>query len=124
MSKVYSTPFSVDEQHFLQSKLFRYNVLNSCHIWYGMCNSEGYAIIRPSFRGKRQVFTVHRLVYFLANNCQFSNVSYEVSHLCHTKNCINISHLSLEPKEINLNRNRCKHAQVCFGHEGFKNCIL
>ena len=124
MSKVYETPFSAAEQQFLVSKLFRYHTVDSCHIWYGSTNLDGYAIIKVMFRGKRQTFTVHRLQYFLANNCAFSDHSYHVSHLCHKKLCINIEHLSLEPGHINVERNTCKNLRACKGHDGFKNCIF
>lgn len=124
MSKVYETPFSAEEQHFLNSKLFRFNIFDSCHIWYGSKNADGYAIIRVMFREKRQTFTVHRLQYFLANNCTFLDSSYHVSHLCHNKLCINIDHLSLEPAHINVERNTCKNSRACKGHNAFKNCIL
>lgn len=124
MSKVYQTEFSDEEQQYLLSKLFRFIVTDGCHLWYGDSNQDGYGIIRPLFRNKKQTFTVHRLQYFLANNCKFSNPNYHVSHLCHNKKCINIEHLSFEPAEINVARNHCKRTKTCYGHDGFKNCIL
>lgn len=124
MSKVYETEFSDEEQQYLKSKLFRFNIYNGCQIWYGATNADGYGIIRPSFRGKHQNFTVHRLQYFLANNCKFSNITHHVSHLCHKKKCLNIDHLSLEPVDINIERNQCKPLGACQGHNGFKNCIF
>ena len=124
MSSVFDTPFTPAEQEFLKSKLFRYNIIGTCHVWYGMTREHGYGVIRPTFRGKKQVFTVHRLQYFLSNNCHFTDKSYHVSHLCHNKLCLNIEHLSLEPAEVNIERNQCKRLQTCFGHNGFKNCVL
>lgn len=125
MSKVYDEPFTEDEQNYLSSKLFKYNEINGCHIWYGGTDRDGYPIIRTKFRNKnRQLFTVHRLQYYLTNNCQFEDKSFHVSHLCHNKTCIKIQHLSLEPTEINSNRNRCKATKTCIGHNGFKNCIF
>lgn len=124
MSKVYETEFADEEQQYLKSKLFRFNNINGCHIWYGTSNADGYGIIRPTFRGKKQNFTVHRLQYFLANDCKFSDISYHVSHLCHTKKCLNIDHLSLEPVIVNIERNQCKRFGTCQEHKGFKNCIF
>jgi hypothetical protein len=41
---------------------------------------------------------VHRLRYMIHTCCiQLNPQNYHVSHLCHTKSCVNISHLSLEP---------------------------
>lgn len=124
MSKVYDTIFTSSEQQFLSSKLFKYNVMNDCHIWYSSTNSDGYPIIRPNFRSKSQTFTVHRLIYFLGNNCHFSNSAYHVSHRCHTKLCIKLEHLSLEPSEINNERNLCRPNRTCKGHDGYENCIF
>lgn len=124
MSKAYEIPFTAEEKQFLYSKLFKFHELNGCHIWYGATDSDGYAVIRPTFRLKRQIFTVHRLIYYLENDCHFYNRSYHVSHLCHNKKCINIQHLSLEPGEINVRRNSCRQSKTCCGHDGFKNCIF
>ena len=49
----------------------------------------------------------HRLAFYLANDCQPFNVDHFVSHLCHTKKCIKLSHLSLEPALINNRRKSC-----------------
>lgn len=124
MSKAYETPFTTEEKQFLYSKLYKFNELDGCHIWYGATDSDGYGIIRPTFRLKRQIFTVHRLMYYLENDCHIHNISYHVSHLCHYKKCMNIQHLSLEPGEINVQRNSCRQSKTCCGHDGFKNCIF
>ena len=71
MSKIYKEPFSVEEQEFFKSKLYRYQEIKNWHIWFGATDKDGYGIIRPDFRKKKQLFTVHRLNYFLQNNCSF-----------------------------------------------------
>ena len=44
---------------------------------------------------------VHRLKYMIHTHCiQLNSEYYYVSQLCHTKTCINISHLSLEPPHV------------------------
>lgn len=123
-SKVYDTPFTDEEQKYLLSKLYKFNDFSGCHIWYSATDHDGYAIIRTQFRGKLQLFTVHRLNFYLLNGCKFTDINYHVSHLCHNKKCINFEHMSNEPVQINIERNRCRKTKVCIGHEGYKNCIF
>jgi hypothetical protein len=45
---------------------------------------------------------VHRLRYTIHTRCiQLNPENYHVSHLCHSKTCVNILHLSLEPPHVN-----------------------
>lgn len=116
---------SEDEKQFLKSKVYKFNISdNGCHIWYGPHNKDGYAIIRPQFRGKRITLTVHRLVYFISNDFHFENLEFHVSHKCHMKKCVNVQHLSFEPAAINVERNLCKADGECRGHYGYGKCIL
>lgn len=125
MSFIYREELSESEKHFLKSKLHKFNEdSQGCHIWYGSCNRDGYAIIRPQFRGKRITLTVHRLVFFFSRNCSFENLDYHVSHKCHVKKCVNVQHLSFEPALINLERTICFLNNVCVGHYGYGKCLL
>jgi hypothetical protein len=61
---------------------------------------------------------VHRLRYMIHTRCiQLNPENYHISHLCqcHTKTCVNISHLSLEPPHVNNSRQNCL-SQQCFSH--------
>ena len=71
MAAVYNTPFSNAEVEYLKSKFIKITINNVSgrYEWHGTCNKDGYPIIRPRFRDKVQIFTVHRLVAYIANNC-------------------------------------------------------
>ena len=67
---------------------------------------------------------VHRHMFILKNNmlpCDLSTIQ-QVSHYCHRKRCL--IHLSLESNEVNNQRNTCRIAKRCLGHDGHPNCIL
>lgn len=64
----------------------KFNELHGCHIWYGATDSDGYGVIRPTFSLKRQIFTVHRLIYYLENNCHFYNIHIMFPTYAITKN--------------------------------------
>ena len=52
----------------------------------------------------------------------------EASHLCHTKACVKLEHLTAEPHGINMNRQLCfnetklRGQHVCFGHGQYPPC--
>ena len=126
MSEVFSVVLSSDEVQMLSSKIcdkFHENE-KQCHIWTGDIFEDGYPCVRVSFRGKRLRVRVHRLVYYLANPNVFLDSKIHTIHLCHNKLCINIEHLSYEPSVVNCQRNTCVSENNCFGHAGYKNCIL
>jgi hypothetical protein len=87
-----------------------------CHKWNGEINDSGYGIIRMTVRGKRYKVTVHRLIYFLSQQCRPLDKNIHVSHLCHNNLCLNILHLSYENGEINHRRTRCRNLKTCQGH--------
>jgi hypothetical protein len=48
------------------------------------------------------------LRYMIHTRCiQLNPENYHVSHLCHSKTCVNILHLSLEPPHVNNSRLQC-----------------
>ena len=56
---------------------------------------------------------VHRLRYMMHTRCiQLNPDYYHVSRLCHTKTCVNISHISLEPPHVNNSRQNCSSAKT------------
>ena len=94
-----------------------------CHISQGE-TSAGYASLRIMFRGRRIRLRVHRLIFYLLNDLNPLDPQIHVSHLCNSKTCINIDHLSYEPAVVNIKRNGCFSNNRCFGHVGFANCII
>lgn len=125
MSAVFKQKITLKEQEFLFDKVDQYHTKNfyNCHIWKGEILG-GYPNLRVTFRGKRVRFRVHRLIYYLSINAEPLDPDIHVSHLCHNKCCINLQHLSYEPNAINCQRNLCKIGKQCFGHKGYRKCIV
>lgn len=94
-----------------------------CRIWQKSVSSSGYPQIKVtvhSWGGKPQ--SVHRLVYFLSGG--EITPGDQISHLCHNRLCVEVTHLSSEPPAINSQRNNCKTENNCAGHEPYANCLL
>lgn len=51
--------------------------------------------------------------------CTQKDPVFQVSHLCHNRNCFNISHLAVEEATLNRARNICQHHEVVL----FKNQV-
>ena len=98
-------------------------IVGNCHIWTGKCNSSGYGFLKFTFRGRQIKCRVHRLAFFLRHNVLLMP-NMHVSHLCHTKLCLRVEHLSYEPQRINNNRTVCKNEGMCYGHYAFPSCLL
>ena len=69
---------------------------------------------------------VHRLQFMvmLGDPSQIKEKDMHVSHLCFSHLCIEPSHLSYEPAEVNISRDTCRQDNLCYGHAGFSDCIL
>jgi hypothetical protein len=71
-------------------------------------------------------YYVHRLCYMAVNKIYKIPNELHVSHLCHFSLCVNPEHLSLEPPQVNVDRQQC--GDVCKGHNmggiQFQACIL
>lgn len=94
-----------------------------CNLWTGT-TSKGYGVINVSFGPKEwRQMPVHRAAYF-AHKSVYLPKEIEISHLCHNALCVRIDHLSAEPHHVNMNRLLCVNREQCFGHEGYKNCLL
>ena len=125
MSVLYNSVLTLAEKYMLKQKLrAKIEVRGNCRVWIGSRNRDGYGIIRITFRGKRITLTVHRLRYFMKCDLQTLNPRMHVSHLCHNKLCIKMSHLSYETQNINNKRDNCVRTGICSGHRGYPDCIL
>lgn len=124
ISEFFSSKFSADEIENFRLKLKCTNVKSGdCLLWSG-AQRNSYGIWEIRFNGSKQKIPVHRLAYFLNHNCESLPSFLHVSHLCHNKLCIEVSHLSLEPPGINNNRQICKHEGECHGHHGYQHCLI
>lgn len=95
-----------------------------CHTWTGQRNQKGYGIFELRVRGQKFKVLVHRLIFYLKNNCVQMPTNKHVSHICHNKLCVNTAHLSFEPARVNNKRQICKNEGYCTGHFGYLHCIL
>lgn len=98
--------------------------MGSCIVWTGSQDKYGYGIHRITICGKRVKLRVHRLSCYLGNCEQILSREIHVSHLCHTKLCIRLEHLSYESPAVNNSRKECSTSGECIGHRGYSSCIL
>ena len=99
--------------------------VGDCLVWTGATSSRGYGMMRVRWTdGQSRVMGVHQLGMMCALQSTQFPYGYNVSHLCHNKLCITVGHLSLEPNWANSQRASCLREGTCFGHAGFKRCIL
>lgn len=125
MSVIFSSVITAAEKQMFIEKLSNFTVSSDrCKTWVGTINKDGYGVIRLMFRNHRRRVTVHRLQYFLQNNCMPLSPQLHVSHICHNRLCVKIQHLSLEPCKVNSDRKRCNLDKACTGHRGFANCVF
>ena len=100
------------------------------YICIGRKTKSGYTVIDVRLPGHSRFvpMNVHRLRYMIHVRCiQLNPENYHVSHLCHTKTCVNISHLhvSLELPQVNNSRQNCLSQQRCLkNHIPFLDCII
>ena len=80
---------------------------------------------RHPVTGRRACSNIHRLALMLSGGT-FKELpsDLDASHLCHNKICVRLSHLSLEPRQVNLSRKRCVKAGQCKGHLSYPECLL
>lgn len=78
-------------------------------------NEDGYARIKikPPWENTRKNIRLHRISYFLYYKPDILEEETLLSHLCHTKACINPLHLSAEPLDLNIARKYCFNKQNC-----------
>jgi len=116
--------------------LYQYRILENsvisaengtCRIWQGPLTKNGkYGLI--SFRDPRDLKWkkkhAHRLSFMVFEKKIDIRSDMDCSHLCHNSLCVNVNHISLEHHFINNNRQYCLNSNLCYGHVGFRNCML
>ena len=99
--------------------------LGDCTVWVGAKDSYGYGKKKVTWPdGSKTVSKVHRLSFMVhyktldVPTVDSFGEQLDISHLCHTKLCINPLHLTLEKHFVNLFRSHCRKAGVCtMAHE-------
>lgn len=101
----------------------------TCLLWGRSTNQDGYGIKRLKYEGQWKNFLIHRLAYAIGHNVILTNTMF-LSHLCHNTRCMELSHLVLEPLEVNNSqRKTCSSRRECTGNHNFQgvnypNCIF
>ena len=116
---------------------------HGCVLWTGATTQSGYGKLKIAWRQPdgatvSKIERAQRIVYMIklqiTVKAEFpvstvmmdgSIQPLEVSHLCHTRLCVNPDHLSLEPRCINQEREHCRNQGVCAGqHDGHPDCLV
>ena len=86
---------------------------------------DTYPRVYFSYNKRKFHPNLHAFIFKVTNNIapHTSFEGQEVSHLCHNKMCINIDHIRLEPKKINLDRMKCNAHKHCFRHDTYEKCM-
>ena len=125
--------FFEEMTRLLQEKSSKSDNSLGCRLWKGCTDHSGYGKQRVMFpdESKIQIGT-HRLAFMVSKGLTPSNIpkfggpndsKLEVSHLCNEKLCIEVTHLVLEPHEINKERQHCFKQHICTkSHE--PNCLI
>lgn len=94
--------------------------VSGCILWCGTSDCYGYGVKRVKWPdGIQKLEKAHRVAYMAHHKlCSLpqldeTGLQLDVSHLCHTKLCINPAHLVLETHTSNMSRNHCRAARVC-----------
>lgn len=101
--------------------LNKINFTDSCWLWTGTINSDGYGIAHIKLGNKWVHRKAHRIIYELHNGKIPDNLVCD--HLCRVRNCVNPNHIEIVTQSENRKRGEfpsppskyqthCKH-----GHE-------
>ena len=87
-----------------------------CWEFEGGSTKNGYTVYE--FRGsdkQLKVCAVMHFMYFFNKDRNYPewDSSFDFSHLCHPRYCINPMHISLESHQSNLKRRMCKRSRKC-----------
>ena len=98
-----------------------------CWQWAGGLKTGGrYGTEYLHVGGDRMCVNAHRAAYIAFNRAFL--LPFDISHCCHQSLCVNPNHLSHEPHDINMDRERCRKAGKCYGHytdgNGLKPCLF
>ena len=97
-----------------------------CRLWTKGVGGSGYPRMRVKVAGRvgSIQYGVHQVVYALNSGTALNLPLHDVSHRCHNRLCVNMDHLSYEPKVVNAQRNPCRELNQCRGHLPFLPCIF
>ncbi len=101
---------------------------HGCRVWQNPVGGNGYPRMRITLvaGGGSSQYSVHQVVLACSTGTVLDRPFFEVSHLCHNKLCVEVTHLTYEPKVVNVQRRNCVAEGHCFGHQGqdSPDCLL
>lgn len=119
------------QKHTLTDKIHEktlYGNGEACDIWRASVNSSGYPQMKLG-KDIEQITGCHRpinpacLLYSIENSfVLLKHTDIRLSHLCHQKKCVKLSHIIMEPLATNSQRQFCAQSKVCTGHTVYPNC--
>lgn len=120
-----------EEKQTLKNRIEKNCTLNEgtgCLEWTKSKNSAGYPQCKlgKKFEDRftpKPYSPVH-ILFSLEFAVVLKRNFYEISHLCHNKNCINVYHVNYEPSSINQSRKMCSKKNMCFAHGPYPRCIF
>ena len=117
------------ELDFLKERCYdSYEVVDG-HFLYKGRDGADYAKVRLKLRGIDYLLGRHQLALYLKLIDDEYDISSwgpteETSHLCHKRRCFNPSHLVLEDRSKNKERDHCVAERKCRGHGSSPLCMI
>ena len=112
------------QQYYTYKKTQRHYIkisYKNCHIFdpHKKNNTYRRMSITPQAGQQSTKIGVHQIIYFLyfGKISETKSKTIDVSHLCGNKRCVNIAHLHLEERKVNVERVSCHRRRKCLGHE-------
>lgn len=120
---VFETSLSESEKAIIKERARSGCLLSqNGHLVVDGIEKNQYSKVRVFLRGKSYLVNRSRLCYFVDNDFQQLSPEYQLSHLCHIKDCCRREHLAMEPASINNSRKQCERVKKCQRHDGFQDC--
>jgi len=92
---------------------------HGCTPWLGSKNTKGYGVLFFTLEnGRKTKLRAHRVAYMINKQIllietKIHGKQYDISHVCHQADCVNIDHLIFESHETNCERYTCKLQGAC-----------
>ena len=87
--------------------------------------NQSYRSIGLTIRGEKIFVKHHCLSYWISKDFPSEfDLNLDISHLCHLRSCVKISHLHQESRSLNNSRKGCFSQRLCIGHESAPDCVF
>ena len=87
--------------------------------------NQSYRSIGLTIRGEKIFVKHHCLSYWISKDFPSDlDLNLDISHLCHLRSCVKISHLHQESRSLNNSRKQCFAQMLCLGHDSAPDCVF